>query len=97
MNPETGKLSGALGAHVDDGIHGCDVHPQIQKLETGSKISSRFKEIQILHVHRNRQQFPDNGIQLSHAKYVNGGHRTRTTHAERPGWLSSIRRRTHTP
>ena len=71
-HPETGKLSGALGVHVDDGIHGGDdfFHQQIQKLEKkypfGSKKSRSFKFTGI-----DMQQFPDNSIQLSQAKYVN--------------------------
>ena len=71
-HPETGKLSGALGVHVDDGIHGGDdfFHQQIQKLEKkypfGSKKSRSFTFTGI-----DMQQFPDNSIQLSQAKYVN--------------------------
>eukprot|EP00435_Cladocopium_sp_Y103_P021824 s3570_g5.t1 len=71
-HPKTGKLSGALGVHVDDGIHGGDdyFHQQIAKLEAkypfGSKKSRSFTFTGI-----DMQQFPDNSIQLSQTKYVN--------------------------
>lgn len=71
-HPETGKLSGVLGVHVDDGIHGGDefFHQQIQKLEKkypfGSKKSRAFTFTGI-----DMQQLADNSIQLSQAKYVN--------------------------
>eukprot|EP00435_Cladocopium_sp_Y103_P043473 s1016_g12.t1 len=71
-HPDTGELSGALGVHVDDGIHGGDeyFHQQIQKLEAkypfGSKKSRSFTFTGI-----DMQQQPDNSIRLSQSKYVN--------------------------
>ena len=68
----TGKLSGILGVHVDDGIHGGDefFRKQISKLEAkypfGSKKSKSFTFTGI-----DMQQQPDNSIYLSQTKYVN--------------------------
>eukprot|EP00435_Cladocopium_sp_Y103_P048904 s1817_g14.t1 len=62
---------GALGIHVDDGIHGGDAYfqQQISKLERkypfGSKKSKMFTFTGI-----DLQQFPDNSIELSQSKYV---------------------------
>ena len=71
-HPETKELSGALGIHVDDGIHGGDAyfHSQISKLETkypfGSKKSKSFTFTGI-----EMYQHPDKSIELSQTKYVN--------------------------
>ena len=70
-NPKTKELSGVLGIHVDDGIHGGDsyFHQQISKLEQkypfGSKKSRTFTFTGI-----DLQQNPDNSIELSQSKYV---------------------------
>ena len=70
-NPKTGKLAGALGVHVDDGIYGGDeyFHQQIKKLESkspfGSKKSRSFTFTGI------DMQQTDNSIRLSQTKYVN--------------------------
>ena len=66
----SGKLSGALGVHVDDGIHGGDeyFHEQIAKLEAkypfGSKKSQSFTSIGI-----GMRQNNDNSIELSQSTY----------------------------
>eukprot|EP00435_Cladocopium_sp_Y103_P007543 s1620_g2.t1 len=71
-HPNSGKLSGILGVHVDDGIHGGDEYfqQQIAKLEAkyplGSKKSKSFTFTGI-----DMQQQPDNSIHLSQTKYVN--------------------------
>ena len=71
-NPETKELSGALGIHVDDGIHGGDsyFHSQVSKLEAkypfGSKKSKAFTFTGI-----EMCQHPDKSIELSQTKYVN--------------------------
>lgn len=71
-HPETKELSGALGIHVDDGIHGSDsyFHSQITKLEAkypfGSKKSKAFTFTGI-----EMCQHPDKSIELSQTKYVN--------------------------
>jgi hypothetical protein len=70
-NPKTKELSGVLGIHVDDGIHGGDnyFHQQISKLEQkypfGSKKSRTFTFTGI-----DLQQNTDNSIELSQSKYV---------------------------
>ena len=69
--PRTQKLSGILGIHVDDGIHGGDeyFHKQIAKLESkypfGAKKSKTFTFTGI-----DLQQHPDNSIELSQSKYI---------------------------
>ena len=69
-HPVSGKLSGALGVHVDDGIHGGDeyFHEQIAKLEAkypfGSKKSQSFTSIGI-----GMRQNNDNSIELSQSTY----------------------------
>jgi hypothetical protein len=70
-HPENQKLSGALGIHVDDGIHGGDhfFQQQIAKLESkypfGSKKSRVFTFTGI-----DLKQNQDNSIELSQSKYV---------------------------
>ena len=70
-HPKTNKLSGVLGVHVDDGIHGGDeyFHQQISKLESkypfGSKKSRAFTFTGI-----DLQQNTDNSIELSQSKYI---------------------------
>lgn len=70
-HPKTQKLSGVLGVHVDDGIHGGDdyFHERISKLEAkypfGSKKSRHFTFTGI-DFHQNT----DNSIELSQSKYV---------------------------
>ena len=96
-NPNTGKLSGALGVHVDDGIHGGDefFHKQIQKLESkypfGSKKVRTFTFTGI-----DMQQFPDNSIHLSQSKYVNNIQPISIS-AERKIHEDAERHRTRTP
>eukprot|EP00435_Cladocopium_sp_Y103_P033773 s3413_g8.t1 len=71
-DPKTNELAGALGVHVDDGIHGGNqfFHDQIAKLEKkypfGSKKSQSFTFTGI-----DLFQHPDNSIELSQTKYVN--------------------------
>ena len=70
-NPKSQRLSGVLGIHVDDGIHGGDqyFHQQISKLEAkypfGAKKSRNFTFTGI-----ELQQHPDNSIELSQSKYI---------------------------
>ena len=70
-HPENQKLSGVLGIHVDDGIHGGDhfFQQQIAKLESkypfGSKKSRVFTFTGI-----DLKQNQDNSIELSQSKYV---------------------------
>lgn len=70
-DPKTQKLSGVLGVHVDDGIHGVDgfFHQQISKLEAtypfGSKKSRTFTFTGI-----DLQQNTDNSITLSESRHV---------------------------
>jgi len=69
--PKSQKLSGVLGIHVDDGIHGGDeyFHEQISKLEAkypfGSKKSRSFTFTGI-DLHQNT----DNSIELSQSQYI---------------------------
>eukprot|EP00435_Cladocopium_sp_Y103_P049938 s2127_g15.t1 len=70
-HPGTQRLSGVLGIHVDDGIHGGDHYfqEQIAKLEAkypfGSKKSRSFTFTGI-----DMKQNPDNSIELSQSQYV---------------------------
>ena len=69
--PKSQRLSGVLGIHVDDGIHGGDqyFHQQISKLEAkypfGAKKSKQFTFTGI-----DLQQHTDNSIELSQSKYI---------------------------
>ena len=69
--PKSQRLSGVLGIHVDDGIHGGDqyFHQQISKLEAkypfGAKKSKQFTFTGI-----DLQQHNDNSIELSQSKYI---------------------------
>eukprot|EP00435_Cladocopium_sp_Y103_P048285 s125_g14.t1 len=71
-HPEDQRLSGVLGIHVDDGIHGGDEYfdAQISKLEAkypfGSKKSRSFTFTGI-----DLKQHPDNSIELSQTQYIN--------------------------
>ena len=74
-HPDSQELSGILGIHVDDGIHGGDGYfqKQISKLEAkypfGSKKSRKFTFTGI-----DLQQNPDNSIELSQSQYVRNIH-----------------------